>query len=93
MPAQRADEGAEEPRVIKALAADLFPYLSVKDLGVELEIPDHLEGVALGVVVDAGEGHLRAVGRRVDRLDEPRAGTAADDLAGGGGMARDARRS
>ena len=89
MPPKRADEGAEEPRVVKALAADLFPYLSVEDLGVELEIPDHLEGVALGVVIDAGEGHLRAVGRRLDRLDEPRAGATADDLTGGGqGRAR-----
>ena len=83
VPAKRADEGAEKPRVIKPLGADLLPDLSVEDFGVELEIPDHLQGVALGVVVDAGEGHLRAVGRRLDRLDEPRAGAAADDLAGG----------
>ena len=61
VPAKRADEGGEVPRVVDFLAAHALPGLAVEDLGVELDCPHYLERVPLGVVVRAGEGDLSAV--------------------------------
>ena len=84
VPAERADEGAEVAGIIKTLAADALPSLAVHDLGVEFEFPDDFEFLALGVILEAGERYLRAVGRRLDGVHEPGPGAALHDLARGG---------
>ena len=87
VPAERADERAEVAGVVKPLPADRLPGFAVEDLGVELGFPEDGDLLPLGVILEAGEVDLRAVGGRLDRINEPRAGAAADDLAGGGSAA------
>ena len=60
VPAERIQIGREQLRLVKAAFGDRFPRLAGDDLAVDLAFPEHLEGLALGVVVDAREANQRA---------------------------------
>ena len=50
------------------------PRLLLQDAAVDLEVPVHLQGLTLGIVVGAGQTHPSAlVGRFLDCLDQPAA--------------------
>ncbi len=77
VPAQRVEEGRELARRVEALGGEILPALFLEDPAVELVVPEDVEGLALGVVVRAGqpdEGGL--AGRRRARRP-PRPATAA----------------
>ena len=85
VPAQRVQVGGEEAWLIEAAARDGLPVGAVQLLGVDLLVPQDLEGLPEGVILDAGEAHESAVGRRWwrrDALDEVLAGADPHDLAG-----------
>ena len=53
VPAQRVEEGRELARSVEALGGEVLPTLFLEDPAVELVVPEHVEGLALGVVVRA----------------------------------------
>jgi hypothetical protein len=72
--------GGEVALRIEAVAADRFPNVFAKNLGVEFEIPEHLERFALGIIVETRCGNCR-IGTLLDRLDEIRPRANPDDIA------------
>ena len=80
------DVGTEMARVVEAVFADGLPGFAVEDFRGELQFPYDLEGLALSVVVDAGEADkgAGAVGLFLDWPHEVGASADADDLAGFG---------
>ena len=85
VPPQRVEPGREELRWIEALLADRPPGLVAQDTGVDLLLPQGLERLALGVVVEAREADEVLVGglrRGDDVFDEVLTRADADDLAG-----------
>ncbi len=60
VPAEGVQVGGEEFRRVEPAFGDGFPGLAGDDLAVDLAFPEHLERLALGVVVDAREADERA---------------------------------
>ncbi len=54
-PAQRVEEGRELAGCIEPLGGQVLPALLLEDPAVELVVPEYLEGLALGVVIRAGQ--------------------------------------
>jgi hypothetical protein len=84
VPAHGVDEGGEVAGVVKALTAELLPTLALEDRAIELELPDRLELLALGVVLSTGQAHGRCVLVTADLFHEPAARAHEDHLADGG---------
>ena len=83
VPLERVQVGREEPRRVEPPRGDRLPGLGGDDLRVDLLLPEHLERLALGVVVEARQAHERRVvpgARGDDLLDEVLPLTDADDL-------------
>jgi len=82
-PPERMKERAEEPGVIEAPRREVVPAFVGEDAPVELVVPQHLEDLALGVVVGTGEADERALAvLSSDLLDEPSARADLHELAG-----------
>ena len=47
----------KDVRAIEAALGDIRPGVAPQHLGVELGLPKHLQGFALGIVIEAGELH------------------------------------
>jgi hypothetical protein len=65
--------GGEQLGAVEAAAGDAIPRGAAEDAGVELVLPEDLEGVALGVVLEAGEaqeGGVAGLRRGDDLVDE-----------------------
>jgi hypothetical protein len=85
VPAQRVEPGREEARLVEPLLPHPAPGVVAQDLGVDLLLPERLELLALGVVVEAGQADERLLrgGRwRDDLFYEVLAGADANHLAG-----------
>ena len=84
VPLQRVQVGREQLRRVESPARDLLPGLGRDQLGVDLLLPEHLQGLPLGVVVEARhphEGRVVPGAGRHDLLDEILPLADADDLA------------
>jgi hypothetical protein len=46
--------GGKEPLFVEAAFGDSVPGFSLQNLGVDLLLPQHLELLALGIVINAG---------------------------------------
>ena len=82
VPAQGVQECAEVAGRIEAAGADGGPRFLLQDAAVNLEVPVHLQGLSLGIVVGAREAHAR--GRRtsagIHRLHQPAPRAYFDEL-------------
>ena len=68
-------------RRVEPLGAEVGPRLLFQDAAVDLEVPVHLQGLALGIVVSAGQTHARRLARgRFDRFYQPAPRTYLDQL-------------
>jgi hypothetical protein len=68
------EKGGELARGVKALSGEVLPAFFGEDAAVELVVPEDIEGLALGVVVDAGQADEGRLGRRCggyDFFDQP----------------------
>ena len=82
IPAQRVQECAEVAGRVEAPGAEVSPRLLFQDAAVDLEVPVHLQGLALGIVVSAGQTHARRLARgRFDRFYQPAPRTYLDQFA------------
>jgi hypothetical protein len=84
-PAQGVEIGGEQLGAVEAAGGDAIPRGAAEHAGVELVLPEDLEGITLGVVLEAGEAQERGVAglrRRDDLVDEVLAAADVDDLAG-----------
>ena len=54
-------------RRVEAPGAEVAPRLLLQDAAVDLEVPVHLQGLALGIVVSAGQTHARRLAGGVSR--------------------------
>ena len=84
VPAQGVEVGREQIRAIEAPLGHRLPAALAEDPRVELALPQHLEGLAEGVVLEAGQADQGGVavsvrGREI--LDEVLARADADDLS------------
>ena len=80
VPAQSAQIGGEDARVVGPELRDARPSLVGQNLGVEFGVPKDRDGFALGVVVDAGQAKcVQPVDRR-PVLDEPTARSNANEI-------------
>lgn len=89
VPTQRVEEGCELARSIEALGGEVAPALFHEDTTVQLVVPKHVKGLALGVVVGAGQAHKGRTARRIrldDVLDEPLPGADLYEVAADGGV-------
>ena len=68
VPAKRVQIRGEPLRRIEAAAGDGIPRLARDNLRVQLALPEDLEGLPLGVVVDTGQPNQRGV-PRIHRRD------------------------
>ena len=88
VPAKGVQECAEVARRIEATGADGGPRFLLQDAAVNLEVPVHLQGLSLGIVVSAREADSR--GRRrsagVHRLHEPAPRAHLDELTDARGV-------
>ena len=87
VPAEGMEVGGEDPRIVEPALGHVLPGLASEEFRVHLLLPEHLERLALCIVVQAREPHERgivAVGRRDRFLDEVLPLAHADDLAGDG---------
>src|SRR5262249_52401252 len=85
VPAECVQVGGEPLRLVEPAPGDRVPRLPPDDLAVDLALPEHLEGLPLGVVIDAREGNQRAFTGfpwRPCALDEIEALAHSRDLAG-----------
>jgi hypothetical protein len=57
IPPQRMEEGRELPGRIKPLGRQVLPAFFLEDLPVEFVFPEHLQGLALRIVVRASQSH------------------------------------
>ena len=82
IPAQRVQKRAELTGRVEAPGAEVAPRLLLQDAAVDLEVPVHLQGLALGIVVSAGQTHARRLARgRFDRFYQPAPRTYLDQFA------------
>jgi hypothetical protein len=85
IPAQRVQVGREQSGLIEASGRQVLPRSVVENLGIDLLVPEHLQVLALRVVVDARQTRDRGILHRLtgdDFLDEVPPLPDADDLAG-----------
>ena len=57
VPLQGVQVGREQLRRVESPARDLLPGFGRDRLGIDLLLPEHLERLALGVVIEAGHTH------------------------------------
>ena len=81
--------------VVEAVFADGLPGFAVQDFRRKLQFPYDFEGLALGIVVKAGEANegAGAVGLLFDGPHKVGAGANADDLTSFGDPVRGRRSS
>ncbi len=85
VPLQRVQVGGEELGRVEAPAGDLLPGFGVDRLGIDFLLPEHLQRLALGVVVEAGhphEGRVVTGAGSDDIFDQILPLAYTDDLAG-----------
>ena len=83
VPAQRVRECSEVARRIEPPAGQIRPALFLQDGAIQLVIPEHGKGLALGIVVRARQGHLRRAAIVIVKhvFHQPLAGTHPHQIA------------
>ena len=74
VPPQRVQERRELARRVETPGREIPPPLFLQDLAVEFVVPEHVQGLALVVVVRTGQPDQRGLSRNArgnDFLDEP----------------------
>ena len=81
IPAERAQVGRENSRIIGSDLGDGSPAFIAQDRAVELRVPQQLDRLALGVIVDAGQAKGgQAVADAALVLDQPAPGADAHEI-------------
>ena len=91
VPPERVKEGRELAGSVEAAGREILPALLLQNPAVELVIPEHVERLALRVIVRAGEADQRGLAgqRGVDHLlDQPPPGANLHEVSGRGWMLR-----
>ena len=76
--------GAEKTGIVEALFAQGFPGFLVEDFGIRFQPPDHIQLLALGIVIQAGRRYLRQPGITLNgfhRFDHVGSSAKTNDLA------------
>ena len=83
IPAQRMQKSGEARRRIEPTGGEVGPTLRVQNLPIQLIVPEHLQHLALGVIISTSEAHPRSLtghGRRDDLIDQPSTGAHMHEL-------------
>ena len=80
VPAESAEVGGKDARIVGPQLGDVRPPLVDQDLGVEFGVPKDRDSFTLGVVVDAGEADCVQAADQGPILDEPTARTNANEF-------------
>ena len=84
VPSEGVQIGRETLRGIEAAFGQPPPVLAAADLSIEFVLPENIERLALGIIIDTGQAHQRGIagiGRRLYLLDKVQALPNVDDGA------------
>lgn len=73
VPPERLEVGREGRRIVRALLRDPAPAFVAEQLGIKFSVPENLDRLTRGIVINAGEPHDGELCVLRSALDQPAA--------------------